>query len=114
VASKIDYAATVWCSIRQDFIVAAGIGRPFEAIQRVASQAIVGVFRNTALVIGEAEAGIEPTVVRLRARILKHWIVCHTSKGSPLLVLSSGGCHAGWELPVAVQNTGEVRTAMLV
>ncbi|KAJ5215587.1 uncharacterized protein N7498_001994 [Penicillium cinerascens] len=78
VASKIDYAATVWCSIRQDSIVAAGIGRPFEAIQRVVSQAIVGVFRNTALVIAEAEAGIEPTVVRLRARILKHWIVCHT------------------------------------
>lgn len=78
VASKIDYAASVWCPIRKDSIVAAGIGRPFEAIQRVASQAIVGVFRNTALVIAEAEAGIEPTVVRLRARILKHWIVCHT------------------------------------
>ncbi|KAJ5300187.1 hypothetical protein N7508_007430 [Penicillium antarcticum] len=78
VASKIDYAASVWCPIRQDATVAAGIVRPFEAIQRVASQAIVGVFRNTALAIAEAEAGIEPTVVRLRARILKHWIVCHT------------------------------------
>ncbi|KAJ5283460.1 hypothetical protein N7505_001440 [Penicillium chrysogenum] len=78
VASKIDYAASVWCPLRQDYSVAAGIVRPFEAIQRVASQAIVGVFRNTALAIAEAEAGIEPTVVRLRARILKHWIVCHT------------------------------------
>ncbi|KAJ5288337.1 hypothetical protein N7508_011112 [Penicillium antarcticum] len=78
VASKIDYAASVWCPIRQDAIVAAGIARPFEVIQRVASQAIVGVFRSTALAIAEAEAGIEPTVVRLRARILKHWIVCHT------------------------------------
>jgi hypothetical protein len=78
VASKIDYAASVWCPIRQDATVAAGIVRLFEAIQRVASQAIVGVFRNTALAIAEAEAGIEPTVVRLRARILKHWIVCHT------------------------------------
>ncbi|KAJ5091031.1 hypothetical protein N7532_009715 [Penicillium argentinense] len=64
--------------IRQDSIAAAGTGRPFEAIQRVASQAIVGVFRNTALAIAEAEAGIEPTVVRLRARIMKHWIICHT------------------------------------
>ena len=78
VASKIDYAASVWCPIRQDSTVAAGIVRPFEAIQRIASQTIVGVFRSTALAIAEAEAGIEPTVVRLRARILKHWIVCHT------------------------------------
>lgn len=65
VASKIDYAASVWCPLRRDSSVAAGIVRPFEAIQRVASQAIVGVFRNTALAIAEAEAGIEPTVVRL-------------------------------------------------
>jgi hypothetical protein len=57
VTSKIDYAASVWCSIREDSIFAAGIGRLFEAIQRVASQAIVGVFRNTALAIAEAEAG---------------------------------------------------------
>jgi hypothetical protein len=78
VASKIDYAASVWCSIQRDSIVPQGIGRPFEAIQRVASQAIVGVFRNTALAIAEAEAGIEPTAVRLRARIMKHWITCHT------------------------------------
>lgn len=78
VTSKINYAASVWCSIREDSIVAAGIGRPFEAIQRVASQAIVGVFRNTALAIAEAEAGIQPTVVRLRAHIMKHWIICHT------------------------------------
>ena len=78
VASKIDYAASVWCPIRQDAMVAAGIVRPFEVVQRVASQAIVGVFRTTALAIAEAEAAIEPTVVRLRARILKHWIVCHT------------------------------------
>jgi hypothetical protein len=78
VTSKIDYAASVWCPMRQDSIVAVGIGRPFEAIQRVASQAIVSVFRNTALAIAEAEAGIEPTVVRLRARIMKHWITCHT------------------------------------
>ncbi|KAJ5260420.1 hypothetical protein N7505_009801 [Penicillium chrysogenum] len=70
--SKIDYVASVWCPIRKDSIVAAGVGQPFEAIQRVASQAIMGVFRNTALVIAEAEAGIAPTVVRLRARILKH------------------------------------------
>ncbi|KAJ5085459.1 hypothetical protein N7532_010230 [Penicillium argentinense] len=34
--------------------------------------------KNTALAIAEAEAGIEPTVVRLRARIIKNWITCHT------------------------------------
>jgi hypothetical protein len=65
VASKIDYAASVWCPVRQDSIAAAGVGRLFEAIQRVASQGVVSVFRKTALVIAEAEAGIEPTVVRL-------------------------------------------------
>jgi hypothetical protein len=78
VASKIDYAASVWCSARKDAIVAPWIGRPFEAIQRIATQAIVGVFRTAALPIAEAEAGIESTCVRLRARILKHWITCHT------------------------------------
>jgi hypothetical protein len=36
------------------------------------------VFRNTALAIAEAEAGIELTVLRFRARVLKHWIGCHT------------------------------------
>lgn len=79
-ASKIDYAASVWCPLRQDSSVAAGIVRRFGAIQRVASQAIVGVFRNTALAIAEPEAGIEPTVVRLPARILKHWTVPHLTK----------------------------------
>jgi hypothetical protein len=78
VASKIGYAASVWCHIRQDSIIAAGIGRRFEAIQRAESQAIIGVFRNTALAIAEAEAGIELTVLRFRARVLKHWIGCHT------------------------------------
>ena len=55
VASKIDYAASVWCPLRPDATVAAGITRPFETIQRVASQAIVGVFRSTAVTIAEAE-----------------------------------------------------------
>jgi hypothetical protein len=78
VASKIDYAASVWCSTRKETVVAPGIGRPFEAVQRVATQAITGVFRNAALAIAEAEAGIAPTIVRLRARVVKHWISCHT------------------------------------
>jgi hypothetical protein len=78
VASKIDYAASVWCSTRKDAIVRPWIGRPFEAIQRIASQAIVGVFRTAVLPIAEAEAGIEPTCVRLRSRIVNHWIACHT------------------------------------
>lgn len=60
VAAKIDYAASVWCSMRKD------------------TQAIVGVSRTTALAVAEAEAGIEPTIVRLRARIVKHWITYHT------------------------------------
>jgi len=90
----------------------AAIVRSFEAIQRVASQAIVGVFQSTALAIAEAEAGIEPTVVRLRARILKHWIVCHTlPKHHPFWSCRAA---AGWEVPVTVQNTGEVRTPVLV
>jgi hypothetical protein len=78
VASKIDYAASVWCSARKEAIVATWIGRPFEVVQRIATQAIVGAFRTTALPTAEAEAGIEPTCVRLRARIMKHWIICHT------------------------------------
>lgn len=31
-----------------------------------------------ALTIAEAEAGIDPAVVGLRARIIKYWIGCHT------------------------------------
>jgi hypothetical protein len=78
VASKIDYAASVWCLAQKDAMVALWIGRPFEAIQRIATQAIVGVFRTAALPIAEAEAGIEPTCVRLRSWVVKHWITCHT------------------------------------
>ncbi|KAJ5215604.1 reverse transcriptase [Penicillium cinerascens] len=78
VASKIDYAASVWCPARKDTVIPPGIGRLFESIQRIAAQAIIGVIRTTALAIAEAEAGIESTYIRLRARIIKHWINCHT------------------------------------
>lgn len=41
-------------------------------------------FLNAALVITEGEVGIETTVMRLRARILRHWNICRTlSKGHP-------------------------------
>ena len=79
IASKIDYAASVWCPARKDTIISPGIGRLFEPIQRIAAQAIIGVIRTTALAVAEAEAGIESTYTRLHARIIKHWINCHTS-----------------------------------
>ncbi|KAJ5569007.1 hypothetical protein N7450_011493 [Penicillium hetheringtonii] len=47
-------------------------------VQRIACQAIVGSFKTVALHIAEAEAGIEPVLVRLRKRVLKHWVKCHT------------------------------------
>ncbi|KAI2886808.1 hypothetical protein CBS63078_10859 [Aspergillus niger] len=49
--------------------------RPFG---RIVCQAIVGCYKTVALQIAEAEAGIEPVLVRLRKRVLKHWVQCHT------------------------------------
>lgn len=78
VVSRIDYAASVWCFARKDPVISHGIGRLFEPIQRIASQAIVGVIRTTALAIAEAEAGIESIYIRLRARVINHWVNCYT------------------------------------
>jgi hypothetical protein len=52
------------CSVmRKDAIIASGIRWPFDAIQRVSTQAIAGVFRTVALAIAKAEAEIQPTIV---------------------------------------------------
>jgi hypothetical protein len=68
----------VWCPARKDTVIPLIIGRPFESIQRIAAQAIIGVIQTTDLSIVETEAGIESTYIRLRARIIKLWINCHT------------------------------------
>lgn len=78
VAPKIDYAASVWCCPSRHRVVAKWIEKPLSMIQRIASQAIVGCLKTVTLHIAEAEAGIEPVVTRLRKRVLKHWVKCHT------------------------------------
>jgi hypothetical protein len=78
VTSTVDYAASVWCTPRKDSMIPNWVVKAFRPVQRYATQAITGAFRSTALVIAESEANIESTETRLRKRILRHWIRCHT------------------------------------
>lgn len=75
---KVDYAASVWCSPNKHNVIARWIAKPLSMTQRIVCQAIVGCYKTVALQIAEAEAGIEPVLVRLRKRVLKHWVQCHT------------------------------------
>ena len=55
VVPRVDYASFVWSP------QANGKARKLlEPIQRIASQAILGLFRTVALCIAQAEANIEP------------------------------------------------------
>lgn len=78
VASKVDYAASVWCSPNRRNVVARWVAKPLSMIQRIAGQATVGCYKTVALRIAEAEVGIDPVLMRLRKRVLKHWVKCHT------------------------------------
>ncbi|GAA93188.1 reverse transcriptase, partial [Aspergillus luchuensis IFO 4308] len=78
VTSTVDYAASVWCTPKGDVSVPNWVVKALKPIQRYATQAITGAFRSVSLTIAESEASIEPIETRLRKRILRHWIKCHT------------------------------------
>ena len=73
VVPRVDYASFVW-SPR-----ANGKARKLlEPIQRIASQAILGLFRTVALCIAQAEASIEPLQQRWRRQAGRTWVQWHT------------------------------------
>jgi hypothetical protein len=94
VTATVDYAASVWCTPTRDHLVPVWVTKTLRAAQKIAAQAIVGLFRTVSLLIAESEASIESINIRLGRRILRHWISCHTLPST----------HPFWECREAVAN----------
>ena len=73
VVPKVDYASFVW-SPRAN----GKTRKLLEHIQRIAAQAILGVFRTVALCVAQAEANIEPLEQRWRRQAGRTWVQWHT------------------------------------
>jgi hypothetical protein len=75
VVSKIDYAAPVWYKVEE---VGLKTNKAFEAVQKIGSQAILGAFKTAIGAILELEAGLVPTALRLKQRVMQYEINLHT------------------------------------
>lgn len=74
--------------------------KPFSTLdqaQQIGSQAIIGAFCTTALVVSEVEASFLPTLDRLHNQQLKTWIKWHTK---PSL-------HRFWKIKNAISLTNK-------
>ncbi|KAF4232603.1 hypothetical protein CNMCM8980_004850 [Aspergillus fumigatiaffinis] len=58
VTATVDYAASVWCTPTRDHLVPVWVTKTLRAAQKIAAQAIVGLFRTVSLLIAESEASI--------------------------------------------------------
>lgn len=73
VAPVVDYASFVWAArptVSQTKLL--------EPIQRLATQAITGIFKTAALAIAQAEASITPLASRWHRAAMRTWISWHT------------------------------------
>ena len=73
VMPRMDYASFVWSPRANE-----KIRKLLYPIQRIAAQAIVGVFRTVALCIAQAEANIEPLQQRWQRQASRTWTQWHT------------------------------------
>jgi hypothetical protein len=81
VASKLDYAALVWFKAKKQGL---RFHKAFEAIQKIRSQAILGVYKTAARAILKVEAGLLLTTLRLERQVMQYVINLHTlSKEHP-------------------------------
>ncbi|RFU26788.1 hypothetical protein B7463_g9554, partial [Scytalidium lignicola] len=88
VASKLDYAASVWYKVQERGQFAE---KTLEAVQRLGSRIITGAYRTAANVILEAECGLLPTAIRLRMKVLRYAVELHTlPKEHPWWQLKNG------------------------
>jgi hypothetical protein len=71
VISKLDYTVPVWYKVEE---VGLKTYKVFEAVQKIGSQAILGIFKIAAGAILELEAGLVPTVLRLKQQVIKYTI----------------------------------------
>ncbi len=69
----LDYAAVIWAPGATSTTL-----RGLDSIQRIGIQAIIGAFSTVALSIGEAEASLSPTCVRLERVVRNTWIKWHS------------------------------------
>jgi ribonuclease HI len=75
VVSKLDYAAPVWYKVEE---VGLKTHKAFDAVQKIGSQTILGAFKTAAGAILELEAGLVPTALRLKQRVMQYAINLHT------------------------------------
>ena len=73
IVPVIDYASPIWSPGLSMALV-----HQLNVPQRIAGQAVIGAFRTVALVIAEAEAGLEPPVIRHHRQQLQSWLKWHT------------------------------------
>lgn len=86
VSSVVDYASSVWSH---------AVGRSATAVlnrvQRTGAQAITGMFRTVATVVGEAEANISTVLQRHQAKAATFWVNLRTlPHTNPLARLHTG------------------------
>ena len=68
IAPIIDYASPIWSSS-----VSGLVTKLLQPVQKVAAQAIIGIFRTTAIEVAEAEAAIEPLCIRWQRQRARFW-----------------------------------------
>jgi len=79
VVSKLDYAASVWFKVEEKGLQTH---KALDAVQKIGCQAITGAFKTASRAILEAEAGLLPTALRLKRRVVQNAINLYTLPGS--------------------------------
>lgn len=73
VAPVVDYASVIWSPG-----LPKSTSKKLDQVQKIGAQAIIGGFRTVALSIAEAEAGLQPTILRHYFQQRSTWISWHT------------------------------------
>ena len=88
VAPMVDYASNIWSHACGSSALAA-----LNRVQRMGAQAITGMFRTVATVIGEAEASISTVRMRHKRKAAAFWVSLRTLVPThPLARLRTGRC----------------------
>ena len=88
VIPMVDYASSIWNHTCGNSAMAA-----LHRVPKVGAQAIIGMFRTVATVIGEAEASIPTVVMRHKRKAAAFWVSLQTlGPTHPLARLRTGRC----------------------
>lgn len=88
VTLLVDYASTTWSHACGSAAMLA-----LNRVQRTGAQAITGVFRTVATVVGEAEVSIPMVLQRHQGKAAAFWVNLRTLPSTnPLARLNTGSC----------------------